>query len=167
MRGIANTFGDEVNTDVITPSEYITESIEVLARHVFEPIDPTFADDVRDEDVIIVAGKHFGSGSSRETAPAAIQEAGVKAVVAESFSRIFYRNSINIGLPVIVSPGISAVVSDGDEIELDVEGGTVRNVSTGESVESNPLPEEIQGILESGGLLQQYNSDPDRPWADR
>lgn len=160
MRGTAFVFGDEVNTDVITPSDYFGQPIEVMAKHVFEPERPGFVDDIEDGDVI-VAGHHFGSGSSRESAPAAIQAAGIGAVVAESFSRIFYRNSIAIGLPAVTCPGTTEIVSEGDEVYVDLDAGVVRNLETGDEREAEALPPAIQSIFDAGGLVEHYKRHPD------
>lgn len=159
MRGTAYVFGDEVNTDVITPSDYFGEGIEVMAEHVFEPERPGFAAEIEDGD-LIVAGDHFGSGSSRESAPAAIQAAGIGAVIAESFSRIFYRNSIAIGLPALTCPGIAAGVSEGDELEVDFDAGVVRNLTAGGEFAFEPLPAEIQSVFDAGGLIAHYRDQP-------
>lgn len=159
MRGTAFVFGDEVNTDVITPSDYFGESVEVMAEHVFEPELPGFVDEIDDGD-FVVAGDHFGSGSSRESAPAAIQTAGIGAVIAESFARIFYRNAIAIGLPALTCPGIAAGVTEGDDLEIDFEGHVVRNVSTGEAFTFEPIPAEIQSIFDAGGLIEHYRANP-------
>lgn len=159
MRGTAYVFGDEVNTDVITPSDYFGEPIEVMAEHVFEPERPGFADEIEDGDVI-VAGDHFGSGSSRESAPAAIQAAGIGAVIAESFSRIFYRNSIAIGLPALTCPGITDGVSEGDELEVDFDDGVVHNRTTGDAFPFESLPPEIQSVFDAGGLIEHYRNNP-------
>ena len=160
MRGTAYVFGDEVNTDVITPSDYFGESIEVMAEHVFEPERPDFAAEIDDGD-FVVAGEHFGSGSSRESAPAAIQAAGLGAVVAESFSRIFYRNAIAIGLPAVTCPGVTDLFTEGDEAEIDLDAGVVRNLTTGEELDAEPLPAAIQDIFDQGGLIEQYRNDPE------
>lgn len=160
MRGTVYTFGDEVNTDVITPSDYFGEPIEVMAEHIFEPERPGFVDEFEDGDVV-VAGEHFGSGSSRESAPAAIQAAGLGAVVAESFSRIFYRNSIAIGLPAVTCPGATDLFDEGDEAEIDLDAGAVRNLTTGEERDADPLPEAIQDVFEQGGLIEQYRAHPE------
>jgi 3-isopropylmalate/(R)-2-methylmalate dehydratase small subunit len=160
MRGTAWVFGDEVNTDVITPSDYFGQPIEVMAEHIFEPERPNFVDEFEEGD-IVVAGHHFGSGSSRESAPAAIQTAGMAAVVAESFSRIFYRNAIAIGLPAVTCPGASDLFEEGDEAEVDLEAGVVRNLTTGEELEAEPLPEAIQEIFDQGGLLEHYRNNPE------
>jgi 3-isopropylmalate/(R)-2-methylmalate dehydratase small subunit len=160
MRGTVYTFGDEVNTDVITPSDYFGEPIEVMAEHIFEPERPDFVEEFEEGD-IVVAGEHFGSGSSRESAPAAIQAAGLGAVVAESFSRIFYRNAIAIGLPAVTCPGVTDLFTEGDEAEIDLDAGVVRNLTTGEELDAEPLPAAIQDIFDQGGLIEQYRNDPE------
>ena len=160
MRGTVWVFGDEVNTDVITPSDYFGEPIEVMAEHIFEPERPEFVEAFEAGDVV-VAGHHFGSGSSRESAPAAIQEAGLGAVVAESFSRIFYRNAIAIGLPAVTCPGVTDLFDEGDEAEIDLDAGVVRNRTTGEELTAEPLPEAIQDIFDRGGLIELYRNDPE------
>lgn len=160
MRGTVYTFGDEVNTDVITPSDYFGEPIEVMAEHIFEPERPNFVDEFEAGD-IVVAGHHFGSGSSRESAPAAIQTAGLGAVVAESFSRIFYRNAIAIGLRAVTCPGATDLFTEGDEAEIDLEAGVVRNLTTDEELEAESLPGAIQEIFDQGGLLDHYRNNPE------
>lgn len=158
--GTAHTFGDDVNTDYITPTDYFSEPIEEIAQHVFEPIDPDFHDRFEEGDVI-VAGENFGSGSSRETAPKALKVAGVSVVVAESFARIFYRNGIAIGLPVVTCPGVSDAVSQSDEVVVDFDDRTLHNETTGETLETEPMPKEIQSIYEAGGLLAHYEDHPE------
>jgi len=160
MRGRAFVFGDEINTDLITPSDYFGESFDVMAQHVFEPVRPGFADELADGDVV-VAGEHFGSGSSRESAAAALQVAGVGAVVAESFSRIFYRNSIAWGLPVVTCPGVTDVVSEGDRVEVDLDAGLVRDLDTGDELPCETIPKEIQAIFDAGGLVAHYRQHPE------
>jgi 3-isopropylmalate/(R)-2-methylmalate dehydratase small subunit len=158
--GMAHVFGDNVNTDYITPTDYFSESIEEVATHVFEPIAPDFHDEFEAGDVV-VAGENFGSGSSRETAPKALAVAGVSVVVAESFARIFYRNGIAIGLPVVTCPGVTDVVSAGDRVVVDFEDRTLRNETTGATIETEPMPEEIRAIYDVGGLLAHYERHPD------
>ena len=158
--GTAHVFGDNVNTDYITPTDYFSEPIEEIANHVFEPIAPEFHDRFEEGDVV-VAGENFGSGSSRETAPKALQVAGVSVVVAESFARIFYRNGVAIGLPVVICPDVTDAVSQGDHVVVDFDDRTVRNETTGETLETEPMPEEIQAIYDVGGLLAHYEQNPD------
>lgn len=150
--GSAHTFGDSVNTDYITPTDYFSEPIEVIADHVFEPIAPDFHDRFEAGDVI-VAGGNFGCGSSRETAPKALKVAGVSVVVAESFARIFYRNAINVGLPIAEVAGVTDDVSSGDRIRVDLGAGVVENVTTGARFEATTLPEDLLAVLEAGGLV--------------
>lgn len=157
MNGRAHVFGDNVNTDYITPSDYFGLPLEDIAEHVFEPIAPDFVEQFESGDVII-AGENFGSGSSRETAPAALKELGVAAVVAESFARLYYRNSIAIGLPAITCPGVATAVESGDVVEVDLEQNAVRNLDTGVVCDSEPLNDTIQEIFDAGGLLAHYNS---------
>jgi len=145
-------FGDDVSTDEILAGRYLTiTDPKELGKHAMETIDPQFFEKVRPGD-IIVAGKNFGSGSSREHAPVAIKAAGISAVVAPSFARIFYRNAINVGLPVVECEGVYEAVSDGDRISIDLERG---EVVAGEKVfRTNPFPPNVMRILESDGLVE-------------
>jgi len=153
MKGKVWKFGDDVDTDIIIPGRYLVLRDEKeLAACVMEGCDPDFSKKVSEGD-IIVAGKNFGCGSSREHAPIAIKGAGVAAVVAESFARIFYRNSINIGLPLIEAKEVSKHVSEGDIINIDVDGGILKDLDTGEEFEIKPLPEFMLGIMNEGGLI--------------
>ncbi|RJS89604.1 3-isopropylmalate dehydratase small subunit [Candidatus Bathyarchaeota archaeon] len=146
-------YGDNVNTDVILPGKYlvITDPVE-LGRHAMEGVDRDFSRKVRRGDVI-VGGRNFGCGSSREHAPLALKAVGVGAVVAESLARIFYRNAINLGLPALECRGVSGLVQEGDLIVVDVLRGEVRNPRTGRSLRITPLPEFIVSILRAGGLI--------------
>lgn len=155
LRGRAFVFGDDINTDYITPSDYFGQPMEEIADHLFEPVDPAFADQFESGD-IVVAGENFGSGSSRETAPKALQAAGVAAVVAESFARIFYRNAIAIGLPVATCPGVTDAVDPGDTVVVDLSENQVVNVTTGEALDCEPLPPAVREIFDAGGLLAHY-----------
>ena len=154
MRGIAYIFGEDISTDIILPTDY-THGSTIDYKHVFDPVRPGFAKEITKGD-IIVAGKNFGSGSSRESAPIAIQLAGISVVVAESFSRIFYRNAIAIGLPVITAEKITDFVSEGNEIEVNLDTGIIVNHTTGAEVEGESMPREIQSIFEAGGLINHY-----------
>jgi len=158
--GTAHVFGDNINTDYITPTDYFSESIETIAEHAFEPIAPGFHDEFEPGDVV-VGGENFGSGSSRETAPKALKVKGVSVVVAESFSRLFYRNGVAIGLPVVTAPGVTAVVFDGDDIAVDLEAGVVQNETTDESVETEPMSPALRSIYDAGGLLEHYDRHPE------
>ena len=146
-------FGDDVNTDLIIPGKYLElVDPEEMAEHAMEGVDPEFPKKVAKGD-IVVGGTNFGCGSSREHAPLALKYVGVSAVVAESFARIYYRNSINIGLPALECPGIVDVVEDGDAVEWDLKSGTLKNVRTGVEVSFTPLPEFMTEILSEGGLV--------------
>jgi len=143
-------FGDDVDTDQIIPAEYlVTGDAKELAKHAFERARPEFAKEVKKGD-IIVAGKNFGCGSSREHAPRALIGAGISCVIAESFARIFFRNAINIGLPVIEC---AVDVEDGEKLEMDFEAGEVRDPTTGKSWAFKPLPPFLMEIFSAGGLV--------------
>jgi 3-isopropylmalate/(R)-2-methylmalate dehydratase small subunit len=146
-------FGDNVDTDQIIPAEYLTTGDpKKLAAHAFAKVRPNFARDVRAGDVI-VAGDNFGCGSSREHAPRALIGAGIQCVIAKSFARIFFRNAINIGLPVIEADILEKVAED-DELELQLGEGVILNRTTGEAHRFHPLPEFMQKLLKSGGLIK-------------
>ncbi len=146
-------FGDNIDTDVIIPARYLdTTDGPTLAAHCMEHVDPTFADTVEPGD-IIVAGFNFGCGSSREHAPLAIKAAGVACVVARSFARIFYRNAINIGLPILECPEAVGGTRAGDELRVDLSAGSVENLTTGQTFTAQPLPPFVQEIVAAGGLL--------------
>lgn len=146
-------YGDNVDTDVIIPARYLnTADMKELAAHAMEDIDPTFAGNVAQGD-IIVAGKNFGCGSSREHAPGALKAAGIACVVAESFARIFYRNAINIGLPLIELGEGDINIKAGDTLAVDLAAGVAENTSTGEKFAIPALPGFIQEIAQAGGLV--------------
>ena len=150
--GRAWKYGDDVNTDYIIPGKYLElVDPEEMARHAMEGIDPGFPEKIAEGDVV-VGGRNFGCGSSREHAPLALKHAGVSAVIAESYARIFYRNAINIGLPALECPGITGAVSDGDILEVDVMGGIINNTTTGAWLSFTPLPEFMVDVLNEGGL---------------
>jgi 3-isopropylmalate/(R)-2-methylmalate dehydratase small subunit len=151
LEGTAWCFGDDVNTDVILPGKYLKFTSEEGAAHVMEGIDPSFASKVRPGD-IIVGGSNFGCGSSRESAPGAIKYAGVAAVVARSFARIFYRNAINLGLPVLVSAGVDRVLQ-GQRLRIDVEAGRIQILDTGESLAADAFTGHILELIQAGGLV--------------
>jgi 3-isopropylmalate/(R)-2-methylmalate dehydratase small subunit len=154
IKGRVWKFKDDVDTDQIIPARYlVTTDPKELAKHVMEDADPTFPSKVKGGD-IIVAGKNFGCGSSREHAPLAIKGAGVSAVVAESFARIFFRNAINLGLLIIESPDAAREAEEGDELEIDINQGIIRNLTKGKEYKVKPLPENLQAILKSGGLME-------------
>ncbi len=153
MKGKVWKFGDDVDTDIIIPGRYLVLRDEKeLAACLMEGCDPEFSKKVEKGD-IIVAGKNFGCGSSREHAPIAIKGAGVAAVVAESCARIFYRNSINIGLPLIEAKDIAGHISEGDEVEVDMDKGILKDLNTSEEFEIKALPEFMMGIMDEGGLI--------------
>ena len=154
VTGPAVKFGNNVDTDVILPGKYlILLSPTDLAKHALEGLDPTFPEKAK-KGVIVVGGKNFGCGSSREQAPLALKYSGVKCVVAGSFARIFFRNSINIGLPVVECAGISATAETGDELTVDFDKGEVRNVTKGKTLKGTKLPAFILEILSDGGLIE-------------
>jgi 3-isopropylmalate/(R)-2-methylmalate dehydratase small subunit len=154
IKAKAIKFGDNVNTDVILPGKYL-ELIDPkeLAKHAMAGIDPDFPNKAKDE-VVIIGGKNFGCGSSREQAPLALKYSGVKCVLAEYFARIFYRNCINIGLPAIECENISKNIEEGDLIFLDLERGVIKNETKDTSFKINPIPEFLMSILYEGGLIE-------------
>lgn len=152
-------YGDNVDTDVIIPARYLNATKgEELAVHCMEDIDKDFVNKVQKGD-IIVANKNFGCGSSREHAPLAIKCAGVSCVIAETFARIFYRNAINIGLPIIECPEASKAISDGDEVEIDFDSGMIYNRTKNESYKGQAFPPFMQKIISAGGLVNYINGE--------
>ncbi|WP_255152137.1 3-isopropylmalate dehydratase [Halorarius halobius] len=152
--GTAFVFGDDVDTDQILPGKYLAVTDEAeLATHCMEGVDPTFPERFEAGDVV-VAGTNFGGGSSREHAPIAIGANGAAAVVASSFARIFYRNAINIGLPVVELDRATERIDDGDEVVVDTAAGTVENRTTGETYDVATHPPFIQEIIDAGGLIE-------------
>lgn len=149
----AFVYGDNVDTDVIIPARYLTSTDErELGSHALEDLDPTFAAEVSPGDVL-VAGHNFGCGSSREHAPMALKGAGVSAVVAASFARIFFRNAINTGLTIVTCAEAAAAIRPGDEVEVDAASGTVRDLTIGREFTAEPLPTFVMEIVERGGLV--------------
>jgi 3-isopropylmalate/(R)-2-methylmalate dehydratase small subunit len=152
-RGKVWKYGDNVDTDVIIPARYLSMSTaQELAGHCMEDLDPEFAGQVQVGD-IIVAGENFGCGSSREHAPLAIKGAGVSCVVARSFARIFYRNAINVGLPILESPPAVDGAQPGHDLEIDLEEGVIRNLTTGQAFQAEAYPPFMMQIIEAGGLV--------------
>ena len=153
MTGRAWKFGDDVDTDAIIPARYLnTSDPQVLASHCMEDADPQFAAKVRPGD-IMVAGRNFGCGSSREHAPVSIKGAGIGCVIAHSFARIFYRNAFNMGLPILECPDAADAIQTGDEIEMDLDSGLIVNRSRQQSYHAQPVPAFMQELLQMGGLM--------------
>ena len=153
LKGKTWKFGHDVDTDAIIPARYLnTSDPRELAAHCMEDADPDFPKKVRAGD-IIVAGKNFGCGSSREHAPISIKEAGVSCVIAKTFARIFYRNAFNIGLPIFESPEASEGISQGDEVVVDVEAGVIRNITKNQEYRATQVPPFMQQIIAAGGLI--------------
>lgn len=147
-------YGDDVDTDVIIPARYLnTTDKKELAAHCFENLDKDFKKKILDRK-IIVAGKNFGCGSSREHAPLAIKASGIKIIIARSFSRIFFRNSINIGLTVIASTEAAESIMDGDQLSIDVDKGEIMDITTKKVFKINTIPEFIQKLIKSGGYIK-------------
>ena len=153
MKGTAWKFGNDIDTDIIVPGRYLIYTDEErLSQHCMEGLDPDFNKKCKKGD-FIVAGTNFGFGSSREHAPIALKGAGVSAVIAESFARIFYRNATNVGIPLLEAPGISKLIEDGEEIEVDMENATIKS-QNGEEITFKKLPPFMLEILEQGGLIE-------------
>lgn len=154
VKGNVFRYKDNVDTDVIIPARYLNTSVpQELAKHCMEDIDKDFVNNVKQGD-IIVADKNFGCGSSREHAPIAIKASGISCVIAATFARIFYRNSINIGLPIIECPEAVKNISAGDVVSVDFDTGVITNETTGKSFNGEPYPEFMQKIIAAGGLIK-------------
>jgi len=154
LKGKVHKFGSNVDTDVIIPARYLNVSEPgELAKHCMEDIDPEFAAKVEPGD-IIVASANFGCGSSREHAPLAIKACGISCVIAQSFARIFFRNAINIGLPLLECAEVINETEDGDILEVDLSSGEIKNISKGKKFTANPYPEFMMGIVNAGGLIE-------------
>ncbi len=152
-KGKAWVYKDDVDTDVIIPARYLnTTNEKELASHCMEDIDETFAKNVKEGDIII-AGDNFGCGSSREHAPIAIKASGVSVVIAKNFARIFFRNAINIGLPILENYDIADETDAGDEIEVNLDNGEIKNLTKNKIYKTNPFPKSIQELIEAGGLV--------------
>jgi 3-isopropylmalate/(R)-2-methylmalate dehydratase small subunit len=151
--GTVHKYGDNVDTDVIIPARYLnTADHKELAQHCMEDIDPDFVKNVQEGD-IIVATENFGCGSSREHAPISIKASGVSCVIASTFARIFYRNSINVGLPILECREASEKIEKGDKVEVNFDTGVITNLTKNETYQAEPFPEFIQNIINKGGLL--------------
>ena len=158
-QGKVHKYGNNVDTDVIIPARHLnTQDHKELASHCMEDIDKDFVNNVKQGD-IMVAGDNFGCGSSREHAPIAIKAAGIDCVIANTFARIFYRNAINIGLPIMECPEASEKIEAGDEVEVDFDSGIIKNLTKGEEYKAHPFPESIQKIIKAGGLLNSIAED--------
>ncbi len=153
IRGRAFTFGDDVNTDVIMPGRYLSiRDPARLAPFVMEGVDPEFTRKAKPGD-LVVAGKNFGCGSSRETAPAALKAFGIGCVVAASFARIFLRNAVNIGLPVLEAPAAARAIREGDDVEVDLAAGRIVDHTTGQTFQAVPFPPFLLELIAAGGLV--------------
>ena len=153
VQGRCHKYGDDVNTDVIIPARYLNiHDMDELSLHCMEDIDPEFVEKANPGD-IIVAQDNFGCGSSREHAPVVIKQRGISCVIATTFARIFYRNAINIGLPIMECPEASERIEDGDEVAIDFATGVITNVTKNETYQAAPFPSFIQEIINAGGLL--------------
>ncbi len=155
IEGKAHRFGRDIDTDAIIAARYLNVSDPAqLAEHCMEDIDPGFVNRVSKGD-IMVADENFGCGSSREHAPIAIKAVGCDAVIAKSFARIFYRNAINIGLPILECPEAADAISDGDTVRIDTDAGIIEDLTTGQKFEAHPFPEFIDQIIAAGGLVER------------
>ena len=153
-QGTVHKYGDNVDTDVIIPARYLnTSSHKELAAHCMEDIDIDFTKNVKDGD-IMVAEKNFGCGSSREHAPIAIKASGISCVIASTFARIFYRNAINIGLPILECDAAAKEIKAGDEVDVDFDTGVITDITTGKTYQAEPFPPFIQEIISDGGLIR-------------
>lgn len=153
-QGIVHKYGDNVDTDVIIPARYLNVAdMNELANHCMEDIDADFVNKVNAGD-IMVGGENFGCGSSREHAPAVIKASGIACVIAKTFARIFYRNSINIGLPILECPEASDAIAAGDKVSVDFDTGVITNESKGETYQALPFPDFIKDIMAKGGLMK-------------
>ncbi len=153
IKGNVIKYGNNVDTDVIIPARYLNSSDpKELAAHCMEDLDKTFVDRVQAGD-IMVAGRNFGCGSSREHAPIAIKASGISCVIAETFARIFYRNAVNIGLPIMECPEAARDIAEGDVVSVDVNTGVIENLTTGKTYQAAPFPEFMQDIMKSDGLI--------------
>ena len=158
-KGTVFKYGDNIDTDVIIPARYLnTQSAAELASHCMEDIDKTFITRVQSGD-IIVGGENFGCGSSREHAPLAIKAAGISCVIAKSFARIFYRNSINIGMPILECPAASEAIANGDTVAIDFDTGVITDETTGQTFQAAPFPPFIQKIIAAGGLMNSLQGN--------
>ncbi|MHC1589457.1 MAG: 3-isopropylmalate dehydratase small subunit [Candidatus Hecatellaceae archaeon] len=155
VKGKAWKFGDDINTDIIISGKYKFKTLDMkeLAKHAMEALDPNFSKKVKPGD-LMVAGKNFGCGSSREHAPRVLKELGIGAVIAKSFARIFYRNAVNVGLPVVEAPEAAERIAEGSMVEVDLEKGVIRDLTEGKTYSFKPIPSALMEILREGGLVE-------------
>ena len=166
-KGTVHKYGNNIDTDVIIPARYLnTQDHAELASHCMADIDADFVNRVRAGD-IMVGGENFGCGSSREHAPIAIKAAGVSCVIASTFARIFYRNAINIGLPILECPEASKGIQAGDEVSVDFDSGVITNITKGETYTARPFPAFIQDIIRNGGLMNSIKQKQDNKQDDK
>lgn len=157
LEGTVHKYGDNIDTDVIIPARYLlSDDAGVLAKHCMEDIDEGFISRVKPGDVM-VGGENFGCGSSREHAPLALKGSGISCVIAASFARIFYRNAINIGLPIFECPAAAEAIENGDTVSINPSSGEILDKTTGKAFYAAPFPEEIQKIIDAGGLLESIS----------
>lgn len=156
-QGHALTYGDDINTDIISPPQYMELSVEEAAKYAMSGIDPDFSKKVN-QSTILVVGKNFGSGSSRETSPLSLKLLGVRVIVAKFFARIFYRNAINVGILVLECPDTDRV-SDNDELVIDVSNGVIHNVTKNEDYQCSKIPEHIMALIQAGGLKEKLRGE--------
>lgn len=165
IEGEAWKFGDDISTDLIISGKYKFKTLDMgkLSEHAMEGADPEFSEKFEEGDVI-VAGENFGCGSSREQAPLVLKELGIGAIISKFFARIFFRNAINVGIPVIEHEEIPDMVEEGDRLNIDLEDGKLENLSTGETFDIDPLPDFMLQTLEDGGLVEQYKKKGKFQW---
>lgn len=158
VKGFVHKYGDNVDTDVIIPARYLnTANHKELAAHCMEDIDTEFVNKVKDGD-IMVGGANFGCGSSREHAPIAIKASGISCVIAESFARIFFRNSLNIGLPILECPEAAKAIADGDTVSVNFDTGVITNETNGNTYQATAFPQFMQELINAGGLVKYIES---------
>ncbi len=158
IKGKVWKLGNNIDTDLIAPGQYLDAPMDEVAKHVFESIRPEFAKEVHKGDILI-AGRNFGCGSSRENAPEALKKLGIGCIVAESFARIFFRNSIAIGLPVVICHNISSVFNEGEIASIDFRQACIQNISKGVEIHGETFSDEILSIVESGGILEKIKQN--------
>jgi 3-isopropylmalate/(R)-2-methylmalate dehydratase small subunit len=162
FKGKAWKFGNDINTDEIIPARYLNSSDPAeLAKHCMEDADPDFIRKISKGDIII-GGKNFGCGSSREHAPISIKAAGISCIIAVSFARIFFRNAFNMGLPIFNCPEAAENIKEGDEIQVSPETGLIKDLTTGKEYEANPIPEFMRNLIKSGGLMKYVTAQSEK-----